>query len=142
MDEIGEAIEGDFFEEFARLDAEGNGEMSFASTRLAVQEQVVSVVDELALGEIGHGHRGWCLNFGEVEISECFDFGETSGLDVALDGERVPSVYLAFQKLNQEIALLAFLTLNGLDKRLPQFQPFAPCDRLTGWSCHNAPCLG
>ncbi len=131
LDKVGKTIKGDFFEEFARLDAEGNGEVSFAGARLAVQEQVVSVVDELALGKIGHGHRGRNLNFGEVEIGECFDFGETSGLDVALDGECVPAVDLTFEKLNQEIALLAFFTLNGLDKRLPQLQPFAPCDRLT-----------
>lgn len=70
LDEVGEAIEGDLFEQFARLDAEGNGEVCFARARLAIQEQVVSVVDELAFGEIGHGHRRWHLNFGEVEIGE------------------------------------------------------------------------
>ena len=141
-DEVRESVEGDFFKAFARLDAEGNGEVSFASARLAIEKEVVFVGDKLALGEIRHSHRVGGLNISEVEISECFDFGKASCLYVALDGECVPSVDFAFEQLNQEIALLAFLTLNGLDKRLPQFQPFAPCDRLTGWSCHNAPCLG
>lgn len=56
LDKVGKTIKGDFFEVFARLDAEGNCEVSFASTWLAVQEQIVTVVDELTLGEIGHGN--------------------------------------------------------------------------------------
>lgn len=68
--QIGHPIERDFFEELARLDAEGNGEMGFARAGFAVQKEVVSVVDEDALGEIGHGHRGGCLHFGEIEIGE------------------------------------------------------------------------
>ena len=70
LNEVWEAIEGDLFEQFARLDAEGNGEVCFARAWLAIQKQVVSVVDKLALGEIGHGHRDWHLNFGEVEIGD------------------------------------------------------------------------
>lgn len=38
LDEVVEAVKGDFFEEFARLDAEGNGEVSFARAGLSVQE--------------------------------------------------------------------------------------------------------
>ena len=38
LDEIRKTIKGDFFEEFARLDAEGNGEVSFARAGLSVQE--------------------------------------------------------------------------------------------------------
>lgn len=126
MDEVGEAIESGFFEPFARLNAEGNGEVGFARAGFAIQKEVVAVVDELAFSEIRHSHRRRGLDFGEVEISECLDFWKASGLDIALDGQRVPSVDFAFEQLNQEIALFAFFTLNGFDKRIAQSQPFAP----------------
>lgn len=70
--QIGHPVEGDFFEAFARFDAEGNGAVSFARAGLAIEEEVVSVVDELAFSEIGNSHRGWGLNFREIEIGEHF----------------------------------------------------------------------
>lgn len=79
LDEIGHPIEGDFFEEFARLDAEGNGEVGFARAGVAIQKEVVAVVDEDALGEIVHGHRGRGLNFVEIEIGERLEFWEVCG---------------------------------------------------------------
>lgn len=126
LDEIGHPIEGDFFEAFARLNAEGNGKVGFARAGFAIQKEVVAVVDEDALGEIVHGHRGRGLNFVEIEIGERFEFWEVCGLDIALDGHRVPSVNFAFEQFNEEIPLLALFTLNGLDKRIAQPQPFAP----------------
>ena len=105
MDEVGEAIEGDFFEAFARFDAKGNGAVGFARARLAIQKQVVFVGDKLALGEIGHCHRCWGLNFREIEISEHFEFWKVCLFDVALNGEGIAAFNFAFKQFEQEITL-------------------------------------
>lgn len=72
LDEVGESVEGDFLEAFARFDAESNGAVGFARTWLAVEKQVIFVGDKLALSKIWHGHRGWGMNFREIEIGEHF----------------------------------------------------------------------
>lgn len=105
MDEVGEAIESGFFEPFARLNAEGNGEVGFARAGLAIQKQVVFVGDKLALGEIGHCHRCWGMNFREIEIGEHFEFWKVCLFDVALNGEGIAAFDFAFEQFEQEITL-------------------------------------
>lgn len=120
LDEVRESVEGDFFEAFARLNAESNGAVGFARAGLAIEEEVVAVVDELAFSEIGHSHRGWGLNFREIEIGEHFEFWKVCLFDVALDGEDIAAFNFAFKQFEQKVTLFTFFTLNGLDKWLPQ----------------------
>ena len=114
--------------------------MCLACPGLAVEKEVVSVLDENAFGEIRHGYRCRGLNFREVEIGERFEFREVCGFDVATDGECVPSADLALNQLNQEITPVALFAPDGLDERLSQLQAFAPRDRLLVFFGHNAPC--
>lgn len=99
LDEVGESVEGDFFEVFARFDAECYGAVGFASSGLAIQEQVVFVGDKLAIGEIRHGHRCWGLDFREIEIGEHFEFRKVCLFDVALNGKGIATFDFAFEKL-------------------------------------------
>ena len=105
LDEVRESVEGDFFEAFARFDAECNGAVGFASAGFAIQKQVVFVGDKLALGEIGHCHRCWGLNFREIEIGEHFEFWKVCLFDVALNGEGIAAFNFAFKQFEQEITL-------------------------------------
>ena len=103
--QIGHPVEGDFFEAFARFDANGNGAVGFARAGLAIQKEIVFVGDKLAIGEIRHGHRGWGLNFREIEIGERFEFWKVCLFDVALDGEDIAAFNFAFEQFEQEITL-------------------------------------